>query len=457
MIDRTLIKKYNQPGPRYTSYPPATFFHEQFSENQFLELVNSSNNKWPENISFYIHIPFCPQICHFCGCNTSLFQDEIEVERYIYSLLTEIEMISEKIDKRRVVTQIHWGGGTPNSISFKWINKVMDYFYEHFKIDSNAEIAMECNPAYMELTDLIELSKMGFNRLSLGVQDFNKGLLKKLNRIPSKYPLNDLFRTARKAGIKSMNLDLMYGLPEQTLDQHLDSVKKAIDLDADRIVTFSYAHVPWFKSNQKILEKYNLPDAEEKLSMLESSYNLLLNNGYIPIGMDHYVKPDDELHNALKNKKLHRNFQGYASREQTGQVYAFGATAISQLQNAYSQNVRGINKYIEHINNGHLPVFRGYELSHEEIIIGKVISEIMCNHYLNWEQIASEMNVSSAIIKKIVNFTQEKVQSFIDDGMITYTNDEIEVTSKGFFLIRNIAMAFDPQLNQESKKYSKTI
>jgi oxygen-independent coproporphyrinogen-3 oxidase len=412
---------------------------------------------WPENISFYVHIPFCPQICHFCGCNTSLFRDEKEVEHYINALLSEIETISEKIDKRRVVTQIHWGGGTPNSISFKWIKKVMDYFYKHFTIDPEAEVAMECNPAYMELTDLIELSKMGFNRLSIGVQDFDKGLLKKLNRIPSKYPLKDLFRTARKAGIESMNLDLMYGLPDQTLDQHIDSVQKAIDLEADRIVTFSYAHVPWFKSNQKKLEEYTLPDAEEKLTMLESSYDLLVKNDYVPIGMDHYVKPEDELHKALKNKNLHRNFQGYASRAHTGQVYAFGATAISQLQNAYSQNIRSVKKYIEHLNNGHLPVFRGYELTKDEIIIRKVISEIMCNHYINWDQIAGEMNISPVKIREIVNYDPENLQSFINDEMISVTENEIEVTSKGFFLIRNIAMAFDPQLNQENQKYSRTI
>ena len=189
----------------------------------------------------------------------------------------------------------------------------------------------------------------------------------------------------------------------------------------------------------------------------EWKYNLLVKNGYVPIGMDHYVKPDDELHKALKNKKLHRNFQGYASREQTGQVYAFGATAISQLQNAYSQNARSIKKYIEHLNNGHLPVFRGYELTKDEIIIRKVISEIMCNHYINWDQIAYEMNVSAKKIREIVNYNPQNLQSFIDDGMITHTDKEIEVTSKGFFLIRNIAMEFDPQLNQENQKYSRTI
>jgi len=457
MIDRNLIRKYNKTGPRYTSYPPATFFHEQFTEKQYLKILQSSNEWWPENISIYVHIPFCPKICHYCGCNTSLFKSEVEIERYINALLSEIKIVADKIDKERVVTQIHWGGGTPNSISFKWINTLMSYFHKHFKIDPNAEIAMECNPAYMELTDLIELSKMGFNRLSFGIQDFDNALLKKMNRLPSRFPVKDLFRIARKSGIESLNLDLMYGLPDQTLEQHLQSVQKAIDLDADRIITFSYAHVPWFKANQKNIEIYNFPGAEEKLTMLESSYNLLVDNGYVPIGMDHYVKPNDELHNALRNKKLHRNFQGYASREQTGQVYAFGTTAISQLQRAYAQNVRDIDDYIKILDDDHLPVYRGYELNDNEVIIRKVINEIMCNHYINWDQISSELNVAPQKIKEVVNYDPEKLKSFIDDEMIALDKNQIEVTPKGFFLIRNIAMAFDPNINQKNNKYSKTI
>ena len=457
MIDRNLIKKYNKSGPRYTSYPPATFFHEQFTEKQYLNLVETSNEWLPNNISIYVHIPFCPQICHYCGCNTSLFKSEMEVEQYIKALLSEIKIVADKLNKDRVVTQIHWGGGTPNSISFKWINTVMNYFHKHFKIDPKAEIAMECNPAYMELTDLIELSKMGFNRLSLGIQDFDNVLLNKMNRLPSRYPVKDLFRIARKSGVKSMNIDLMYGLPDQTLEQHLQSVQKAIDLDADRIITFSYAHVPWFKSNQKNIEMYDLPDAEEKLTMLESSYNLLVNNGYVPIGMDHYVKPDDELHKALKNNKLHRNFQGYASRKQTGQVYAFGITAISQLQKTYSQNVRSIKEYIKMLDENHLPVLRGYELNNNEVIIRKVINEIMCNHYINWEQISNELNVESEKIKEVVNYDPKKLKSFINDEMLSLDKNQIKVTPKGFFLIRNIAMAFDPNLNKQNNTYSKTI
>ena len=457
MFDHRLIEKYNQPGPRYTSYPPANFFHEQFDGQQYLRLIEASNTDEPRNVSLYVHIPFCPQICHFCGCNTSLYKNEAEVEQYIKALLTEIKLVADEIDKRRVVTQIHWGGGTPNSISYKWINTVMTFFYKYFKVDTDAEIAMECNPAYLELTDLIELSKLGFNRLSLGVQDFDTGLLKQMNRIPPKFPVKDLIRTAKKAGIDSINIDLMYGLPGQSLEHHLKSVRKTIALNPDRIVTFSYAHVPWFKSNQKNLEGYAMPEPEQKLNMLESAYNLLSEGGYVPIGMDHYVKPDDELFIALKNKKLHRNFQGYASREQTGQVYAFGATAISQLQKAYAQNVRNIDQYIQNLNDGQLPVLRGYELNAEEQIIRKVITEIMCNHQINWEQLAEELLTSVAKVKESVCFDPQKFQPFINDKMVEMNEEQVTVTPRGYFLIRNIAMAFDPYLNQEEKKYSKTI
>lgn len=457
MIDRNLIQKYNVAGPRYTSYPPATFFHEGFTSADFLSMIDDSNQQDPQSISFYLHIPFCPQICHFCGCNTTLYKDEGVVKRYVDRLMHEIELVTKHLDPRREVTQIHWGGGTPNSIPFHHIERVMNYFYKHFKVSENAEIAMECNPAYLELTDVIELANMGFNRISLGVQDFDLLLLKKINRLPSKYPVKDLVQTARKAGFRGVNLDLMYGLPEQTLENHLESVEKAIDINPDRIVTFSYAHVPWFKTNQKKLEGFSFPSAEEKITMLESSYNKLVQNGYQAIGMDHYVKKGDELYQALQQHKLQRNFQGYATQETTGQVYAFGATAISQLTSGYAQNERNIRKYMDALEHSNLPVLRGYILNSDETIIRKVINEIMCNHYLNWQSVAQEMGTTPGKVKETVGFSEGKLDTFLQDGMLEYNENEIQVTSKGFFLIRNIAMAFDPQRSDQDKQYSKTI
>ncbi len=457
MLDKKLIKKYNVAGPRYTSYPPANHFQDNFDETKYVKLLKDSNSNKPDSISIYIHIPFCPQICYFCGCNTTLFKNEESVETYIKALIKEIELVSQYLDPDRKVIQIHWGGGTPNSISLHWIEKVMKFIYSRFDVFPGAEVAMECNPAYMELTHIIQLSELGFNRLSLGVQDFNPEILKRLNRIPSKYPLEDLYRTAKKAGFKGINIDLVYGLPGQKPEDFLKSVERAIKISPERLVTFSYAHVPWFKEHQKKLEKYRMPDADEKLDMLQKSYIILTDAGYQAIGMDHYAKPEDELFQALQNKELHRNFQGYCTRETTGQVYAFGATAISQLTDGYAQNVRSINEYKTLINKDKLPVMRGYELNEKEKIIRATITEIMCNHYLNFSDLASQFNISNDQLINILEFKEEKLQSFIEDDLVELVKDEVIVKPKGFFLIRNIAMVFDPMLKTSEKKYSKTI
>lgn len=458
MIDKELIKRYNIAGPRYTSYPPANHFSENYTEKEFVQLLNNSNSQTPSNISIYLHVPFCPQVCYFCGCNSSLLKNKNDVDDYFHALEKEIRKVSSHLDKQRKISQIHWGGGTPNSISFRWIERIMNLIYSAFSVGSYAEIAMEVNPAYLELSDLIKLQKMGFNRISLGVQDFEAGLLKRLNRKPSKYPVEDVYRTAKKAGFESVNIDLIYGLPDQTKREFLKSVERAITIFPERLVTFSYAHVPWFKKNQKQLEKYHIPDADEKLDMLESSYKMLTDAGYIPIGMDHYAKPGDELAIALGNKELHRNFQGYCTRETTGQVYAFGATGISQLTDGYFQNVREINQYIRLVNENKFPVFRGYVLNSKEKIIRSSINELMCNHEINIKEIAKNFGITKEEWMQTLKFNEDKILPFLKDELIIYNGNKIQVTHKGFFLIRNIAMAFDPMLDENSRKrYSKTI
>jgi oxygen-independent coproporphyrinogen-3 oxidase len=456
-IDKDLIHKYNKPGPRYTSYPPANHFTEAFTEADHMQMLKASNHQSPGKISLYIHIPFCPQICYFCGCNTQLMKGRGRVNEYLEALNKEIAMVAGYLDSSRRVSQIHWGGGTPNSLPMDSIQKVMETIRQHFTLDEDPEIAMECSPAYLSLEDVIALSRMGFNRMSLGIQDMNADLLKKLNRRPALYPYEDIYRTARKAGFKGVNFDFVYGLPDQTLEDHISSIQRALDIRPERIVTFSYAHVPWFKEHQKKLEVYHIPGANEKLNMLESSFNLLRENGYVPIGMDHYAKPDDELSQALKNKTLHRNFQGYTTKEKTGQVYAFGATGISQLSDGYSQNVRSVDEYIDRIRQGHFPVFRGYLLNESEKIRRMVLNEIMCNHYLNFQQVADRMDVTPSEVKRQVNYQPAMLEEFVRDGLLTCDDNQIKVSNKGFFLIRNIAMSLDPMLTNQKDQYSKTI
>ncbi len=456
-MNTDVLQKYNKPGPRYTSYPPATFFHEGVNTENYRNMVVHSNHDHPENISIYIHIPFCKKFCFFCGCNTSSYPHHEMLEKYIDALIREIKAVSALLDTSRPLTQIHWGGGTPNAIDPGWVKKVMDVLLHTFRPSPKAEIAMECNPAYLELEDIDQLAAMGFNRLSLGIQDYDQHVLQLVNREPSLHPLEKVVARMKQNNMEGVNLDLIYGLPGQTPESFQNTVKQALEISPDRLVTFSYAHVPWVKSAQKKLEESGLPTAEEKLAMFEVAYNLLTQNGYTAIGMDHYAKPKDELAIALKNNNLHRNFQGYCTRETTGQVYGFGATSISQLQGGYYQNHKDINDYIEAINQNGFATVRGYELSPKDIIRRTIINEIMCNGYLNFPQIASRYQISTHELKSLVGFNEEKLKPYIDDGLLQLKEDSLELLENGFLVVRNIAMEFDPLLEQSKGQYSRTV
>lgn len=452
-----LIKKYNQPGPRYTSYPPATFFHDKFREKDYIEHIKKSNKETPENISFYVHIPFCSKLCFFCGCNSSILKKGEVIERYVDALIKEIQTVTALLDKSRKVSQIHWGGGTPNSISLDYIERIMEALQKDFSFTDNAEIAMECNPAHLEFDDIKRLNAIGFNRLSLGIQDFDANILKSVNRDPSKHPVKDLVAHMKQTGFKGVNLDLIYGLPKQTVQSFTESVQKAIEISPDRLVTFSYAHVPWVKKAQKKLENLGLPSPEEKLAMFDAAFNMLTEAGYIAIGMDHFAKPEDELCEALKSRKLHRNFQGYATRETTGQVYGFGSTSISQLNGAYIQNYKDTDEYISSIEKTGYAVARGYELSQEDIIRRELITEIMCNGYMSFSEIAKRFSKNEKEIEQIVDFKAERLEPFLKDDLIEYNNGVLKLKEQGFLVVRNIAMVFDPLLKVKDSQYSKTV
>ncbi len=452
-----ILLKYNRPGPRYTSYPPATFFHTGFSTDDYKKALIRSNEEKPNAISIYLHVPFCPRQCHFCGCNTSIAKETNHIDRYMKAMIKEIHSVAELIDKKRLVTQIHWGGGTPNSIPLSYISDVMNTLKSHFTIAENAEIAIECNPAYIEYEHIDSLANDGFNRISLGVQDFDADVLHAINRLPSKLPLKDLMQYARSKGIKSINIDLVYGLPKQNNASFADAINKAIDLKPDRLVTFSYAHVPWFNAAMKKLEEYGLPTTEQKFEMFELAYNKLSTSGYIPIGLDHYALPEDDLSLAMNEKKLHRNFQGYCTRETTGQVYAFGASAIGQMWSAYSQNVKSYEKYIELIETTGFAIERGYLMTKTDLMTRETINAVMCNGYLNFDDIANQFDMTVDEMKSTLHFSPEKLTEFIEDDVLTLNGNCLSISREGMLIVRNIAMAFDPQLETKQGMYSKTI
>ena len=454
---KKLLKKYNQSGPRYTSYPPATFFDSKFSNSDHERHIIQSNFEAPENISIYIHIPFCPQICHFCGCTTESGYTKPFLERYVDALIKEIEYVANKIDKKRKVTQVHWGGGTPNAISYRYIERITNKLYDEFEFASFYEMAIECNPAHLEFKHIELLKKFGFNRISLGIQDFRNDVLEAINRKPSKHPIEEIVSKIKSEGFTGTNIDLVYGLPLQTVSSFKNTVERAIELKTERLVTFSYAHVPSVLPRQKILEKIGFPSSNDKASMYENSYKKFVNSGYVSIGMDHYSLPEDEFAIALKNKNLHRNFQGYCTRETTGQVYAFGASAISQLNSAYSQNIKNAAQYIKAIETNNLAIFRGYSVTKEQKVIRDVINNLMCNYYVDFNDIANNNEISIDELYEIIDFSYENFDDFIEDGILEIENEKVNVFENGRLFTRNIAMKFDPLVKKNIGTYSKTI
>ena len=454
---KKLLKKYNQSGPRYTSYPPATFFDSKFSNSDHERHIIQSNFETPENISIYIHIPFCPQICHFCGCTTESGYTKPFLERYVDALIKEIEYVANKIDKKRKVTQVHWGGGTPNAISYRYIERITNKLYDEFEFASFYEMAIECNPAHLEFKHIELLKKFGFNRISLGIQDFRNDVLEAINRKPSKHPIEEIVSKIKSEGFTGTNIDLVYGLPLQTVSSFKNTVERAIELKTERLVTFSYAHVPSVLPRQKILEKIGFPSSNDKASMYENSYKKFVNSGYVSIGMDHYSLPEDEFAIALKNKNLHRNFQGYCTRETTGQVYAFGASAISQLNSAYSQNIKNAAQYIKAIETNNLAIFRGYSVTKEQKVIRDVINNLMCNYYVDFNDIANNNEISIDELYEIIDFSYENFDDFIEDGILEIKNEKVNVFENGRLFTRNIAMKFDPLVKKNIGTYSKTI
>ncbi len=455
-IPTDLLKKYNVPTPRYTSYPPANYFHEDFTNDDVNNAISLSNTEQPQNISLYIHIPFCNKLCFYCGCNTIISKENKLMDSYIATLKKEIVLLKSKMDKSRKVSQVHWGGGTPNYLPIKDIKSIMAALRENFDFIPQAEIAMECHPWHLTYSYVDQLIETGFNRLSLGVQDFNDKVMESINRNHSAIPIPELVEYIRKSGV-DVNLDFIYGLPFQSVETFSETIKKAIEISPNRLVTFSYAHVPWVKKAQKKLEKYHLPDADEKVKLFEAAHDLLTNNGYKAIGLDHFAKETDELYTALDAKKLHRNFQGYCTRETTGQVYALGVSGISQLESAYLQSTKDVLEYTRSINEGRFAIEKAYFLSTEEKITREIINELMCNLYLSWNGLSERFNIPVSELKKLSKAQIKELKTFESEGLIRFDEHEINITEAGKFFIRNIAATFDPKMQNTTRNFSKAL
>ncbi len=456
-IPEELLAKYNSAVPRYTSYPPANHFRE-FSGSEHIELVKNSNLTRPENIAIYIHIPFCKRICYYCGCNSCSLGKGKQVDSYINAVRKEIMMISGLLNKSRKVSQIHYGGGTPNAIDLRYLAGINELIRSEFSFIDDPEIAIECNPEHLGFKEIDTLLDAGFNRISLGIQDFSENVLKLVNRgLPSLAP-SELFGYIKERNRNvSVNFDFIYGLPGQSVNSFAETIAKAIEIKPDRMVTFSYAHVPWLKRHQLILEKRGLPGSAEKMQMFQSAYPMLKEAGYQPLGLDHFVLPEDDLFKAFRDNQLHRNFQGYCTRRTTGQVYAFGVTGISQLQDGYSQNSRELETYMNDIEKGFFSVEKGYILNDDQKIVREVITRLMCNKKIVFSSIAEDLNISTHKLKELMGYNEAKFQGMSSDGLLTCNEDGIVVTEKGTMFIRNIAVQFDRDYVEKNQTYSRTV
>lgn len=454
-MNETLFKKYNVPVPRYTSYPTANEF-EPFDAPRYLKAVETSNDAAADNISFYIHVPFCRHLCHYCGCNSVAMAQPKRIEEYFETLHKEIDLLLPHLRKDRRISQIHYGGGSPSSMPLALIRGINEHLLSAFSTINKPEIAIECHPGYLESNDWQYLLDSGFNRFSLGIQDFNTDVLRTVNRRPSLLPVADIMEILRKGGTK-VNFDFIYGLPKQTTTEFVSTIQTAISLLPDRLVTFSYAHLPSLFKRQMILEKAGLPLQTEKLKMFEEASKMLQSAGYVPIGMDHFVLPDDDLNVALQHHTLHRNFQGYCPRRITAQVYAFGVSGISQLDAAYAQNTKDISSYMAQVNAGQLPIQRGYALAPWQRITREVIECIMCNNAINWHDMAQRLHVSVDEIKQAIHYNEAELQTLQADGLIAFDADSVVITPDGLPFVRNVAAAFDPMMRHNHRLFSKPV
>ena len=457
-VDLDLLKKYNRPGPRYTSYPTAPHFHEGFGPEEYRQEILATNaGDTPRDLSLYFHFPFCKSLCYFCACNVVITKDASRVGHYLGVLKKEIDLVSNLIDSRRQVVQMHWGGGTPTYMSPDQIRDIFGYIREKFPFAAEAEISIEIDPRTIVPEHLPALREAGFNRVSFGLQDVNPEVQTTINRIQTDEQNAFVINESRRLGFDSINVDLIYGLPHQTVESYERTLEKIIAWDPDRLAVFNYAHVPWLKKHQKLLPVEAMPDAADRLRMLKLIIDRLTEAGYAYIGMDHFAKPGDELTKALRERTLHRNFQGYSTRAEAD-MFAMGVTSISKLAGAYAQNLKSLAAYEAALNEGRLPTAIGLKFSHDDLLRQHVITEIMCNNRILKRDVDRKFGIS---FDTYFADLPEKLNEFVLDGLVSLQPDRIEVCEAGRLVIRNIAMAFDaylkPEASQEKPIYSRTV
>jgi oxygen-independent coproporphyrinogen-3 oxidase len=454
-IDFEKFSKYSKPGPRYTSYPTAPEFSEEFNEQSYINILENQDKD--RKISLYFHLPFCRSACYFCGCSVTFTSKDDKKERYIGYLEKELAILATHLDTSREVLQLHFGGGTPTYFSAEQLDRIIKLIKKHFKnFASEAELSCEIDPRYLNKEQVDVLVGHGFNRVSFGVQDFDEKVQETIHRIQPFELTKNAVDMARAAGIKSVNMDLIYGLPHQTVETFKKTLEMSLKLDTDRFAVFNYAHVPWMKKTMRKIDETTLPHPSEKLEILKYTIDYLQSNGLKMIGMDHFAKPSDELFLAIEKGELHRNFQGYTTKG-GADLIGVGLTSIGDGEAHYVQNVKVMSEYEALLDAGRLPVHRGFALSADDVLRQAVIMEMMSNFKLNITKIEKKFGI---VFAEYFADALEALKVFEEEGLVEVHSDKILVNTTGTLLIRNIVMPFDAYLKKipESKRrFSKTV
>jgi oxygen-independent coproporphyrinogen-3 oxidase len=454
-VSEEFLAKYNRPGPRYTSYPTAPVWDEKFRQPDLQEFYRSSDSARTP-VSLYMHLPFCESLCLFCACNVVIQKDKQVAIPYLDSLKREIAHVSGFVSREREVVQFHWGGGTPTYLNPAQLDDLFGFTRERFSFAPSAEIGIEVDPRVTTRQHLETLRKLGFNRLSMGIQDFDAQVQKTIHRLQPYEMTRDLILAARQLGFDSINVDLIYGLPYQTAATFADSVDKVLALAPDRIAMFSYAHVPWLKKQQGSFQGH-LPEGMEKFRIFKVGIRKFTDAGYLYIGMDHFARPTDELAIAQRERTLHRNFQGYTTKA-GADLYGMGVSAISSVGEAYAQNDRVLAQYESAIAERASATMRGYRLNRDDVLRRDVITRLLCHAVIRKPEIEEKFG-----IRFDEYFSRELVElaPMRDDGLVTLAADEIRVTPLGRIFIRNLAMPFDRYLHEQKMDarplFSKTL
>ena len=455
MIDFKKFEKYSKPGPRYTSYPTAPEFSEEFTQEDLKEYYKNQSDD--RNLSLYIHLPFCRSACYFCGCNVIFTSKEDKKVRYLEYLRKELALLKDALNTNRVVTQMHFGGGTPTYFSPEQLQNVISMLKKTFPNFSNdAEISCEVDPRFFTKEHMDVLKAGGFNRLSFGVQDLNEEVQKTIHRIQPYETTQNVMNIARQAGIHSINIDLIYGLPHQTKESFHETIEQIIKLNPDRLAVFNYAHVPWLMKTMRKFDESTFAPPTQKLEILKDTIDFFTTNGYKMVGMDHFAKPEDELFKAIQKGELHRNFQGYTTKG-GADLIGIGVTSIGNGADYYAQNFKDLKEYESSIDRGELPTFKGYKLSQDDILRQYVIMELMSNFSLNIKRVEQRFSID------FYDYFKDDIamlDEFIEADLVSIENDKIEVSPTGTMLIRNICMPFDAYLKrvpENKRRFSKTI